>query len=152
MIPDRIAEIGNLLRTQDNRITDAPLFIVQEQRRTYGFDTAYSEDIVWLDSENENAEADAEEHARLERLHDECGVDRGHDEGECVPGKWTRTAYQDTWHFVTACFTEAGCNDYIRLNGHNHRGKLRVFADSSYRNEEFRAVRAFLMGLAGETK
>jgi hypothetical protein len=54
--------------------------------------------------------------------------------------------------FVTTCFTEAGCNDYIRLNGHNHRGKLRVYADSSYRNEEFRAVRAFLMGLAGETK
>ena len=60
--------------------------------------------------------------------------------------------YQDTWHFVTACFTEVGCNDYIRLNGHNHRGKLRVYADSSYRNEEFRTVRAFLMGLAGETK
>jgi hypothetical protein len=79
-------------------------------------------------------------------------MEAAHDNGEDEPDGWFRTAYQDTWHFVTACFTEAGCNDYIRLNGHNHRGKLRVYADSSYRNEEFRAVRAFLMGLAGETK
>lgn len=143
MIPDRIAEIGNLLRTQDNRITDAPLFIVQEQRRTYGFDPAYGGNIVWIDSANDSVEATPEEHAEMEAAHDN---------GEDEPDGWFRTAYQDTWHFVTACFTEAGCNDYIARNGHNHRGKLRVYADSSYRNEEFRAVRAFLMGLAGETK
>jgi hypothetical protein len=141
VIPERIAEIGRLLRTQDNRITDAPLFIVQEQKRTYGFDPAYSDKAVWLDCEG--GEVDAEEHARLEGLHDD---------GEDIPGDWTRTAYQDTWHFVTACFTEAGCNDYIARNGHNHSGKLRVYADSSYRNEEWRTVRAFLMGLAGEAK
>ena len=145
MIPDRIAEIGNLLRTQDNRITDAPLFIVQEQKRTYGFDPQWANDseIAWLDGCNDSVEATPEEHAKMEAAWQE-------DEEE--PDGWTRTAYQDEWHFVTACFTEAGCNDYILLNGHNHRGKLRVFADSSYRNEEFRAVRAFLMGLAGETK
>lgn len=141
MIPDRIAEIGHLIRTQDNRITDAPLFIVQEQKRTYGFDPAYSDKAVWLDCEG--GEVDAAEQTRLEGLHDD---------GEDIPGDYTRTAYQDTWHFVTACFTEKGCNDYIARNGHNHRGKLRVYADSSYRNEEFRAVRAFLMGLAGEAK
>lgn len=140
MIPDRIAEIGHLIRTQDNRITDAPLFIVQEQKRTYGFDPAYSDKFVWLDCEGD--EVDAEEQARIEKLRDN---------GEVIQVGWTRTAYQDEWHFVTACFTEAGCNDYIARNGHSHRGKLRVFADSSYRNEEFRAVRAFLMGL-GETK
>ena len=145
MIPDRIAEIGNLLRTQDNRSTDAPLFIVQEQRRTYGFDPQWANDseIAWLDGCNDSVEATPEEHAKMEAAWQE-------DEEE--PDGWTRTAYQDTWHFVTACFTEAGCNDYIARNGHNHRGKLRVYADSSYRNEEFRAVRAFLMGLAGETK
>jgi hypothetical protein len=145
VIPDRIAEIGNLIRTQDNRITDAPLFIVQEQRRTYGFDPQFADDseIAWLDGCNDSVEATPEEHARLEGLHDD---------GEDIPGDWTRTAYQDTWHFVTACFTEAGCNDYIARNGHNHSGKLRVYADSSYRNEEWRTVRAFLMGLAGEAK
>ncbi len=141
MIPDRIAEIGHLLRTQDNRITDAPIFIVQEQKRTYGFDPAYSDKAVWLDCEGD--EVDAEKHAQLETARDN---------GEDIPGDYTRTAYQDTWHFVTACFTEAGCNDYIALNGHNHRGKLRVYADSSYRNAEWRAVRGFLAGLAGDVK
>ena len=132
-----MAEIGHLLRTQDNRATDVPIFIVQEQRRLYGLDPAYADDggIVWLDCENDHAEVDAEEHARLEKLHDE---------GEDVPGKWTRTAYRDEWHFVTACFTEAGCNEYIRVNGHNHRGKLRVYAAGSWRNEEWRSVYRFL--------
>lgn len=145
MIPDRIAEIGRLIRTQDNRATDAPLFIVQEQRRTYGFDPQFADDseIAWLDGCNDSVEATPEEHAKMEAAWQE-------DEEE--PEGWARTAYQDTWHFVTACFTEKGCDDYIALNGHNHRGKLRVFADSSYRNEEWRTVRAFLMGLAGETK
>lgn len=142
MIPDRIAEIGALIRTQDNRITDAPMFIVQEQRRAYGFDPQFADDseIVWRDSDGE---ATPEEHAKMEAQWNEDGEE---------PDGWTRTAYQDAWHFVTACFTEKGCNDYIRLNGHNHSGKLRVFAESSYRNEEWRTVRAFLMGLAGETK
>jgi len=141
VIPDRIAEIGHLIRTQDNRCTAEPLFIVQEQKRTYGFDPAYSDKTVWIGSDGD--EVDAEEQTRLEKLRDD---------GEDIPGDWTRTAYQDTWHFVTACFTEKGCNDYIALNGHNHSGKLRVYADGSWRNEEFRAVRAFLMGLGGETK
>lgn len=136
MIPDRIAEISNLLRTQDNRCTDSPIFIVEEQHRTYGFDTAYSDKVVWLNGPNDNAEATPEEHAKLEA---------GWNEGDGEPQDWTRTGYQDTWHFVTACFTEAGCNDYIKRNGHNHRGKLRTYAASSYRNEEWRAVRSFLM-------
>ena len=71
-------------------------------------------------------------------------------QGDGEPQDWTRTGYQDTWHFVTACFTEAGCNDYIRLNGHNHRGKLRTYAASSYRNEEWRTVRSFLMSGGGQ--
>lgn len=138
----KMAEIGRLLRTQDNLATEAPIFIVQEQRRIYGFDPAYSDKTVWVDEEGN--EADAAEHDRLEKLHEGLV---GHDEGESVPGKWTRTAYQDEWHFVTACFTARGCNDYIIRNGHNHRGKLRVYAAGSYRNEEWRAVYRFLRGL-----
>lgn len=139
-LAEQIAEIGKRLLTQDNRITDCPIFIVQEKRRTYGMDPDYADDdeIVWLDSENDHEEADAEERARLEALHDD---------GEDIPGKWTRTAYQDEWHFVTACFTEAGCQEYIRRNGHNHRGQLRIYAAGSYRNEEFRVVRDLLLAL-----
>lgn len=141
-LAEQIAEIAKRLATQDNRATDCPIFIVQEKRRVYGMDPEYADDdaIAWLDCENDYDQADPEEHARLEALFDE---------GEDIPGKWTRTAYQDTWEYVTACFTEAGCAEYIRRNKHNHRGELRIYAASSYRNDEFRAVRDLLLAIGG---
>lgn len=51
------------------------------------------------------------------------------------------------WCYVTACFTQGGCEDYIRINGHNH-GEVRIYADGSFRNEEYQIVRQFLMELA----
>ena len=137
-----IARIAQRLCTQDNRLTEAPIFIVEEQHRVYGFDPAYGRPIVWIDTANDSVEADPEEHARLEAEWDESGDE---------PDGWTRTAYQDDWRFVTACFTEAGCAEYIRINGHNHRGTLRIYAAGSYRNEEFRVVRRLLLALSGGT-
>lgn len=142
--PDLLAavvEIGQRVATQGNRATDAPIFIVEEKRRTYGFDPAYSDRVAWIDSDGD--EADAEQHARLEAAWEEDGDE---------PEGWTRTSYQDAWHYVTACFTEAGCAEYIRRNGHNHRGELRIYAAGSYRNDEFRTVRRLLLALAGGAK
>ena len=141
LTPEAIAqlvEIGQRLRTQNNRATDAPIFCVEERRRVYGFDPAYSDNVAWVDGDGD--EADTEEHARLEAAWDETGEE---------PQDWTRTCYQESWEYVTACFTEAGCQDYIQRNGHRHRGELRTFASTSYRNDEWRAVRALLMALAG---
>ncbi len=141
--PDLAADIRVIaarLVTQDNRITDCPIFLVEEKRRTYGFDPAYSDHVVWRDVENDYAEAGPAKRGRLEALF-RLGGD--------VPAKWTRTAYQDTWEYVTACFTEAGCQEYIRVNKHNHRGELRIYAATSWRNAEFRAVRDLLAAIAG---
>lgn len=140
MTTARMTEIGQLIHTQDNRATDTPIFIVEEQRRTYGFDPDYTEDhVAWIDMANDHVEATPEEHTKLEAQWGEDGIE---------PDGWTRTAYQDAWHFVTACFTEQGCKDYIAANGHNHRGALRVYAAGSWRNEEWRAVAKFLAELA----
>ena len=58
--PDEIVAIGRLIVTQDNRITDAPMFIVQEQKRTYGFDPEYSDKAAWLDCEGDEVDAEVE--------------------------------------------------------------------------------------------
>lgn len=140
-VPAEILEIAQRLATQDNRATDAPIFIVEEKRRLYGFDTDYASDdeIVWRHSDGE--EASRKERARLDAMY-EAGKD--------APEEWTRTAYLDQWHFVTACFTEAGCNEYIRVNKHNHRGELRVYAAGSWRNAEWRTLREWLLSIAGK--
>lgn len=138
----KLAAIGRMIRDQDNRCTDAPLFIVQQKKRVYGFDSAFTDGdgVAWIDIANDFDEADREEHARLEA---EWKDTRDEPEG------WQRTVYHDDWVFVTACFTEQGCKDYIRRNGHNLR-EPRIYADGSYRNEEFRTVREILMSLAKE--
>lgn len=136
--------IGHRIRTQDNWCTDEPMFIVEQKRRTYGVDPDYSDKhiVVWIDSDNDYTDADPEEHERLEA--------KWNDDGE-VPEGWTRTAYKEDWVFVTACFTENGCEDYLASNRHNlveprvsTQPATRTFAGGSYRNEEFRTVRKFL--------
>lgn len=131
--PAVIRRIGELIRTQDNRITDAPIFIVQERRRDYGYDLDYCDDYVWLDTAGDYEEATAEELEEIERQEEQ---------GE-VPDNWQKTGYKDRWEFVTACFTEQGCEDFIAADGHNH-GELRIYAAGSHRNAEFRVVRDFL--------
>lgn len=135
MIDERMSEIGELIRTQDNRITEAPLFAVQERRRIYGIDPAYTDDVTWLDSEYVEAEPDV---ARC--------LERAYRTGK-GPSGWTRTGYRDVWEFVTACFTEQGCKEYLAANGHNH-GETRIYAYGSFRNREWQDVRVHLMGLA----
>lgn len=129
--------IGKNLLTQDNRYTDQPLFIVEQKRLIVGIDTEYANNIGWFDSDGM---ATAEEHEFLEKQYKKSRRE---------PDGWTRTGYSEEWQFVTACFTEQGCKDYIRIDGHNLK-EPRIYADGSYRNNEYRTVRNFLMQLAAK--
>lgn len=131
---EELKAIGELIRTQDNRITDAPIFIVQREVREWGYDPYYAEEFKWVHLEGDGHEADEEQAERLEGL-----------DGNCEDtSPWAKVYYKDRWQFVTACFTEQGCKDYLRQNGHN-LGKTRIYADGSYRNDEYRKVRKALM-------
>ena len=134
---DKLKEIGLLIRTQDNRITDAPIFIVQQIKRTWGFDSEYSDDYIWV--ENDTGDYDEADPEKVEELE---ALDSAY---EFTPG-WEKYYYQDSWEFVTACFTESGCQDFINRNGHNLHSP-RIYAESSYRNDEWRTIRDFLISL-----
>lgn len=134
-----LTAVGRRLLSQDNRCTDAPMFIV-EQKRTYVTAEGYNDSRTeWVKNEGgERHVATAHQAARLEahyRKHFEC------------PKNWERLAVFDVWEFVTACFTEKGCEDYLRVNGHNLR-EPRIYAASSFRNHEFRGLREVLMAHA----
>lgn len=125
-LPPAIAAIAERLHTQDNRITAHPLFAVQQKRRIYGLDADYRDGTVFIDDEGiEFAECDSVEHGCRE------------------------VGYRDTWEFVTGCFTEQGCKDYIAANGHN-LNEPRIYAYGSYRNAEFIALREWLMAQVKE--
>jgi hypothetical protein len=130
-------EIGSLIKTQDNRITDQPMFLVQREVVDYGYNSDYSDTYNWINAEDDYLVATEEESSRLDGLYDS---------GEDTEG-YEKVYYVKRWEFVTACFTEQGCKDHISANGHN-LGKTRIYADGSYRNFEFRAIRNFLIKAA----
>ena len=142
-IPRDILDIAERLRTQDNRITADPIFVVQEEKRVYGMDASYSDNIAWLHAD-ECHEVDAKLARRLEKLFwDSCEPKTQ----KRIDERYTRTGYFDEWVNVQPFFTEDAADAYCDTQKHRHKGKLRVFADSAYRNPEWRAVRKFLLSL-----
>ncbi|WP_264041446.1 hypothetical protein [Pectobacterium carotovorum] len=135
-LPKELRDIGNNIITQDNRITDQPIFVVFEKREIIGSDEHSPSRICWCKDGEEVSEARAK---RLEALHQDCRPTDGYD----------RYAMQEIDVFVTACFTEQGCKDFLLRDGHNHRLPY-IYACGSYRNHEYQAVRNFLSRLPVE--
>lgn len=128
------SSIGENLRTQDNRITAEPIFLVQQKVRQTGIDNDYADHALWLD-EDWNEIEDKDEIARLET--------EWQDTFEAPEG-FTRTGYVDRWDFLQPFFTEAAAKRFIEGNAHRY-DELRIYVDSAYRNVEWQAIRAFLL-------
>ncbi|EOI2402667.1 ead/Ea22-like family protein [Klebsiella pneumoniae] len=130
--------IGDLIRTQDNRITDQPMFVVFQKREIIGSDEHSPSRICWVWDGEEVSELRAK---RLEALYQDGRDTRGYD----------RYAMQEVDEFVTACFTEHGCEEYLRQNGHNLRLPY-IYACGSFRNNEYQMVRNWLAGIKVEAE
>ncbi|WP_394370124.1 hypothetical protein [Serratia liquefaciens] len=138
-LPETLAEIGEKLRTQDNRITSEPMFCVYQKREIAADAECDHDRIVWVDEGG--LEANERQRMRLELLHDNCRE---------VPAKWRRAAVKEIDEFVTCCFTEQGCKDYLACNGHNLRMPF-IYVKSGFRNAEYIALRNWLMTTGGFT-
>ncbi|HBZ2448283.1 DNA-binding protein [Klebsiella pneumoniae] len=137
-LPAELYTIGELIRTQDNRITDQPMFVVFQKREIIGSDEHSPSRICWVWDGEEVSELRAK---RLEALYQDGRDTRGYD----------RYAMQEVDEFVTACFTEHGCKDYLRQNGHNLRLPY-IYACGSFRNNEYQLVRNLLAGIKVEAE
>ncbi|WBN37464.1 hypothetical protein [Klebsiella pneumoniae] len=137
-LPAELYTIGELIRTQDNRITDQPMFVVFQKREIIGSDEHSPSRICWVWGGEEVSELRAK---RLEALYQDGRDTRG----------YNRYAMQEVDEFVTACFTEHGCKDYLRQNGHNLRLPY-IYACGSFRNNEYQLVRNWLAGIKVEAE
>ena len=137
-LPPELSTIGELIRTQDNRITDQPMFVVFQKREIIGSDEHSPSRICWVWDGEEVSELRAK---RLEALYQDGRDTRGYD----------RYAMQEVDEFVTACFTEHGCKDFLRQNGHNLRQPY-IYACGSFRNKEYQLVRNWLAGIKVEAE
>ena len=133
--PNSFVTIGENIRTQDNRITSDPMFCVYQKREVIT-DADYDHDrIIWIDDDGH--EANERQRMRLELLHENFRE---------PPEKWRRVAVKEIDEFVTCCFTEQGCKDYLASNGHNLRLPF-IYVNSGFRNSEFISIRNWLAGI-----
>lgn len=138
----QLKPIGVRLLAQGGRMTADPLFCVFEKREVVA-DEAYDYDrIIWADAEMDNEEVSETKRRRLELLHDDC---------RDIDDRYQRLAIKEIDSFVTACFTDQGCKDFLAIQGHNLR-KPFTYATSLFRNEEMKALRAAMMELAIPTE
>jgi hypothetical protein len=135
--------IGERLRTQDNRCTANPMFIVQQQR-SFGCEPGEGDMDVWLDCDWE--EVDEETSSKLDELDDAFEWDLSEDQKTMLES-YTKRGIKHYWEFVMAAFTEEGCKEYLRLDGHNLT-KPRIYAMSFNRCPEMLAIRETLLSLA----
>ena len=129
-----IKDIAERIRTQDNRMTHNPIFIVQRKREVVGYENASI--YKWYDCDWREI-TDPDEITRLDEAQD--------NDDEAI-ADCRKLGVFEYWEFVTACFTEEGCKEYLRCNGHNH-GETRIYVASGYRNDEWEAVREHLKGI-----
>ncbi|CAI0876569.1 hypothetical protein [Serratia entomophila] len=131
-----LGAIGELIRTQDNRITDQPFFAVMTKREIVASEDHDCDRICWVENQSgDYVEATETQHRRLEAIYQAKYE---------VRDGWDRYAMKEIDVFVTGCFTEQGCKDYINKNGHN-LNKPFIYAFGSYRNDEYQTVRKFIM-------
>lgn len=125
-----LQDIVDRIKTQDNRCTESPIFLLQIKKRDVGYDPNYCDgDTVWIDMESgdyQETNADAE--------------------GSIEFG------YRDRWETVMFAFTEHGIIDYMEANGHNvlrraHNGEYQIYADSLFRCREMIRIREYLLSI-----
>lgn len=130
-----LSVLGERLRSQDNRMTMNPMFCVQIKKSDVGYDSVYAANSCWRNSAN-----------------DKTIYDDDPDFKEPEGDEWEEFGYVDRWETVMVAFTEAGCKEYLELNGHNdkrqaHRGEVRIYVESFNRCPEMIVIREYLMAI-----
>jgi len=126
-VSERLRQIGHQLRTQDNRCTANPIFQVRGKERIYGLDPSASDEAVWMDDDWNSVD-----------IPEDADPDQ-------PPHGLTVAPYTTRWKVLMVAFTEQGCKDHLRLNGHNYQiyDEVGIYVDSLNRCAEMIAIREF---------
>ena len=122
-------------RSHKTHYTIDPIFMVQKQVRVYGLDMSFTDDWVWLYTDDHEEVTDEEKLKELWSSYDRHNTP-----------KWAfLTGYYDEWVNIQPFFTTEAAEDYIRTQSHRHSEPLRVFVESAYRNPEWTELRKYIM-------
>lgn len=138
MNDETLKEVSVLMRSQDNRSTQHPLFVVQELKEIVKA-SGCGDRTIYVDGEDElsQEEYDAEE------ANEDSDVDLSEYREIEVSDEWV---ISDT---AGMFFTEDACERHIKLNNYHYR-KPRSYVISAWRNPEMVMVMQAILKLTGE--
>ena len=158
-----LIETSQLMRSQSNRHTQYPLFIVQEEQEVPKAPDCGN--LTKYFNGDTLSEMTAEQYQALEdyQAEDEVDVndieliklleDVGYDALEDVDlNDWREVTYDLEWVYrdeAGVFFTEKACHDHIESNNY-HYNKPRSYVISAWRNPEMVATMHMLLKLTGE--
>lgn len=139
--------IANELKTQDNRITDSPIFLVYYWEKV-PTDSEYSDDYYYQECADDYCAFDTigevyEYHG--DPKPDELDEDDMLDKYDCI----SKIAYIKKKVFLQPFFTEKAANAYMKRMEHRYKGMF-TYVDSLNDNPEMKAIRNFLLNYEEE--
>lgn len=134
-ILDDLKKIGKEMNAQDNRLTQFPLFVVQEKVRKY---VSYSDDYECIERKsdfefNDLCEACQELFEKGETLPETCE--------DCPTACFDY--YNFEWEFDLKSgvfFTAKACEEHIAQNHYHYNTEVRSYAIGAWRNPEMQSV------------
>lgn len=155
-----LIETSRLMREQDNRGTQYPLFIIQQEVETVTGDGRGDRTIYWNGGDQtsmtdeqyeilDGAEDEVEPDETTLKVLEEVGLDEVSDFDS---NDWERLEVKDEFVFADNAgffFTEKACHDHIEANKY-HYNKPRSYVISAWRNPEMVATMHMILKLTGE--
>lgn len=139
-----LIETSRLMRSQSNRHTQFPLFIIQNKNKVYEED---GDEIEWLSDDWEELEEDD--------VCESCREDGIHAMRRCADCKHpdrTPRLYSWKWQMddrAGVFFTEKACHDHLESNNY-HYNNPRSYVISAWRNPEMIATMQMILKLTGD--
>ncbi len=148
IVPDDILAIAEALRTQDNRSTRDPVFLVQKVCRDLTDDDHSPDGVAFFDPGRADT-IDPDHWEEVEAVHQRGDRIAHVGDRRYNLDKLYRYCFKNRWETVQSFLTEQGAKAYLEANGHNIRqyGDARIYVDTLYRNRELVRLREWLMSL-----
>lgn len=130
-----LKELCHELKTQDNRATDKPFFVVMEDEKLFGMHPDYSDKIAYVDMGDCNLTYETKEEAML-AIKDNDYITEEEAE-KYFDENITRTGYRHLKKVYNFFLTEKGYKEHMLQNKHNYNSDTYSYVECAYRNPEY---------------
>lgn len=135
---NNLRQIGAEMVTQDNLMTNIPLFNVYELRKEPGYMPEFAQGMVWYGTSYREVIYEERIQRELDAEFSKTGIE---------PEGYKKVGFRDKKSYVTTFFTMKAAEQFIKENGRNLVRPF-VYVDSGWNNEEMVEMRSAILAVS----